>query len=99
MEQDISSLVTRFGGECCLSSKEGQEKVMEGGPWTYLGRVILMRRWETGIAPDVFDQSTIVLWLQLHNLPIKVRDLEIAVKLAKMAGKVVPKTKTKKQLS
>ncbi|CAM8984001.1 unnamed protein product [Rhodiola kirilowii] len=159
MEQDVDALVTKLGGECCLTVsrdevnragsklrwalimkvmmdkkvkekllwdtlrsvwvlagkvsfaklsdkvfvanfqlKEDQEKILEGGPWTYLGRVILMKRWEPGIAPDNFRHNTIQMWVQLHNLPMEARDPDIAVKLARIAGKVVPKVKTKRQL-
>ncbi|KAL9690864.1 hypothetical protein QQ045_011276 [Rhodiola kirilowii] len=46
-----------------FQSKEDQEKILEGGPWTYMGKVIVMKRWEPGIAPDNFRHNSIQMTL------------------------------------
>lgn len=71
-----------------FSSKEDQEKVLSGGPWTLEGSAILIQKWETGMNEDDFVNTTISIWVHIHRLPFELRKTEFAKNLAVYAGRI-----------
>lgn len=53
-------------------TEEDQEKVLEGGPWTFEGSAIVMQRWEAGMTED-FTNTMINVSIQVHKLPFELR--------------------------
>lgn len=40
-------------------TKDDQDRVLNGGPWSFGGNTILMQKWETGMMEDDFDNTKI----------------------------------------
>ena len=74
---------TRFGlADACVqgngifffkfSIEEGKDRVLEGGPWLFARRHLLLRRWERGIKFLGEGISKIFVWIQLYNVPVEL---------------------------
>lgn len=68
--------------------QEDQRRVLEGGPWTYEGSVLLMQRWKPGMNGEDFECFKFNIWVHIHNLPFELRSQSFAMELAKLAGDV-----------
>lgn len=58
-----------------ISSKEDQEKILEGGPWSVEGIAILVQKWEPGMTTEDLDNTCINIWVQLYGLPFELRNM------------------------
>ncbi|KAK1660498.1 hypothetical protein QYE76_048657 [Lolium multiflorum] len=45
------------------------EKVMEGGPWVFRGKSVLIAPYDGFTKPSSIDLNTILMWIQIHDLP------------------------------
>lgn len=55
-----------------LASKDDQEKVLKGGPWSVEGTAILLQKWEPDMTEDDFDNTRINSWVHLYGLPFEL---------------------------
>ncbi|KAM0930961.1 hypothetical protein ACQ4PT_000661 [Festuca glaucescens] len=59
------------------------EKVMDGGPWVFRGKSVLMAPYDGFTKPSSIDLNTLLIWIQIHDLPVGYKDL-----IKTLAGKV-----------
>jgi hypothetical protein len=45
------------------------EKVMDGGPWVFRGKSVLIAPYNGYTKPSTIDLNTILMWIQIHDLP------------------------------
>ena len=62
------------------------EKVMYGGPWVFRGKAVLLAPYDGFTKPSTIDLNTILLWIQIHDLPIGYKD--VVATLASKIGEV-----------
>jgi hypothetical protein len=46
------------------------EKVMNGGPWVFRGKSVLMAPYDGFIKPSTIELNTLLIWIQIHDLPV-----------------------------
>jgi hypothetical protein len=51
------------------------EKVMAGGPWVFRGKTVLLAPYDGFTKPSTIDLNTLLLWIQIHDLPVGYKDL------------------------
>jgi hypothetical protein len=61
----------------------GWEKVMDGGPWVFRGKSVLIAPYDGFTKTSTIELSTILLWIQIHDLPDGFKGM-----LKTLAGKV-----------
>lgn len=71
-----------------LASKDDQNKVLEGGPWSVEGTAILCQKWEPGMTGEDFVKTKINVWAHLYGLRFELRNIPAAIKIAEYAGRV-----------
>ncbi|KAK4381150.1 hypothetical protein Sango_2996300 [Sesamum angolense] len=48
------------------------EKVLEGGPWLYLGQPIVLQKWEPGMVLRKLKHTEVPVWIKLRHLPVEL---------------------------
>ncbi|KAL9678880.1 hypothetical protein QQ045_016731 [Rhodiola kirilowii] len=72
-----------------FKKREDRDRTLLGGPWTYRGAVVLMKRWDSEIPPKKAVLDTFSIWLQIHNVPLEMMTDKLAHKVAAVAGRVI----------
>ncbi|KAL9662854.1 hypothetical protein QQ045_027689 [Rhodiola kirilowii] len=76
-----------------LRSEEEQRRVLEGGPWTFMGWAVTVEKWRNGSIPTNYNSNTIRMWVQIHNIPVEYSESNTPRELADLVGKVVKEEK------
>lgn len=71
-----------------FDNKDKLLKVLDGGPWTFDGATVMIRRWLLESTLELMEFETLKIWVQLHNIPMDMLMDEVAVEIAEVAGKV-----------
>ncbi|KAL9661387.1 hypothetical protein QQ045_026211 [Rhodiola kirilowii] len=74
-----------------LRSEEEQLRILEGGPWTFMGWAVIVEKWRNGSAPTVYNSRSIRMWVQVHNVPSELREGSTSTpqEIASLVGKVI----------
>ncbi|KAK4384224.1 hypothetical protein Sango_3080900 [Sesamum angolense] len=48
------------------------EEVIEGGPWLYLGQLIVLQKWEPGMVLRKLKHTEVPIWIKLRHLPVEL---------------------------
>ncbi|KAL9690959.1 hypothetical protein QQ045_011376 [Rhodiola kirilowii] len=72
-----------------FDSEEDMRKAMEDGPWWFKGWAVLLQRWWKGMKPSDVNQRKIEIWIQMHEVPIQVRDRTTAKEVATVVVNLV----------
>ncbi|KAL9673458.1 hypothetical protein QQ045_029716 [Rhodiola kirilowii] len=72
-----------------LRNEEEQRRILEGGPWTFMGWAVTVERWRVGSVPMDYNSNVIRMWVQIHNIPVEYRESNTPRELADLAGKVI----------
>jgi hypothetical protein len=51
------------------------EKVMEGGPWVFRGKSVLMAPYDGFTKPSTIKLDTLLMWIQIHDLPVGYKNM------------------------
>ncbi|KAM0827048.1 hypothetical protein ACQ4PT_068445 [Festuca glaucescens] len=51
------------------------EKVMNGGPWVFRGKSVLLAPYDGFTKPSTIDLNSLLIWIQIHDLPVGYKDL------------------------
>jgi hypothetical protein len=51
------------------------EKVMNGGPWVFRGKSVLLAPYDGFTKPSTIDLNSLLMWIQIHDLPVGYKDL------------------------
>ncbi|XP_042952204.1 uncharacterized protein LOC122289286 [Carya illinoinensis] len=65
-----------------------KRKVLQGRPWSFDRHLICMKDFKDDLAPNEISFKTEPFWVQLHNVPFAVMNVEQGVKLGSVIGKV-----------
>ncbi|CAM8937347.1 unnamed protein product [Rhodiola kirilowii] len=76
-------------------SEEDMRRVLEGGPWWFKGWAILLQKWWKGMKPSDVNQRKIEISMQMHEVPIQIRDKTTAKDVANEVGGLVEREGTK----
>ncbi|CAM8920943.1 unnamed protein product [Rhodiola kirilowii] len=72
-----------------LNNEEEHIRAIEGGPWTFMGWAVIVEKWRRGTTASNFNSWNIRIWVQVHNVPVELRDRAVPKELAELAGKVI----------
>ncbi|CAM9000682.1 unnamed protein product [Rhodiola kirilowii] len=72
-----------------LRNEEEQNRILEGGPWTFMGWAVLVEKWIQGKTPLDYISMKLRIWIQIHNFPMELREGSAPCELAELAGRVV----------
>lgn len=59
---------------------------MDHGPWSVKGALLSLQPWPSELTLAEIDFSTILFWIQVHNLPRNRMNLDTALKIGNYAG-------------
>lgn len=45
------------------------ERVMDEGPWTFKGKVVVLAHYDGFTKPSTIELNKIDIWMQIHDLP------------------------------
>ena len=51
------------------------DKVMDGGPWVFRGKSVLLAPYDGFTKPSTIDLNLLLIWIQIHDLPVGYKDL------------------------
>ena len=66
------------------------ERVLANEPWTFDKHVVLLQRFDGSVPARYLRFTNLKIWVQIHGLPMRMLDLEIAIELGETLGKVTP---------
>ncbi|KAL9690346.1 hypothetical protein QQ045_010744 [Rhodiola kirilowii] len=72
-----------------LRNEEEFQRVLEGGPWTFMQGAVIAERWRKGARPNDYSSTKIRMWLQVHNVSPELREGTTPLELASLAGRVI----------
>ncbi|KAI8530017.1 hypothetical protein RHMOL_Rhmol11G0021300 [Rhododendron molle] len=82
-------------------SKEAKQQVLDGGPYFFSQKYLILKDWHRMIKPVKEQPSHIPAWVRLHNLPLELWNQECLSRVASTIGKPLhvdqATTKTSKQ--
>lgn len=70
------------------------DAVLEGGPWHFAGRPIILRKWEPHLSIEKDNISKIPIWVHFFNIPLEYWTPEGLSYIASMIGKPLRVDKT-----
>jgi hypothetical protein len=65
------------------------EHVMHGGPWSYQGDVVLVRKLKDGEDPNTVQFESMPIWAQFTRIPFYLLSKQLARKLARNLGEYI----------
>ncbi|KAF7802785.1 cysteine desulfurase mitochondrial-like [Senna tora] len=71
-----------------FNDEEAMNRAMEGGPWSFRNRWLVLLRWRCGIAENDKAFSRVKFWVQIWGAPLHCRTEKVAHKLCAALGKV-----------
>ncbi|KAL0303399.1 UNVERIFIED_CONTAM: hypothetical protein Sradi_6208000 [Sesamum radiatum] len=54
-----------------LGRKPPFHQVIDGGPWLFLGQLLVLQQWEPGMALCKYSHTQVPVWIKLRHLPIE----------------------------
>jgi hypothetical protein len=51
------------------------EKIMNGGPWVFRGKSVLLAPYDGFTKPSTIDLNSLLIWIQIHDLQVGYKDL------------------------
>ena len=66
------------------------ERVLVNEPWTFDKHVVLLQRFDGSIPARFLRFTKLKIWVQIHSLPMRMLDPEIAIELGETLGQVTP---------
>lgn len=82
-----------------FNKKEDMNSVLEAGPWSFLGDIVLCETWKQGLDLKQLQFNKAEVWLQIHNLPIEMVRSEMAKEFASYAGLVLKEFHSKSSIN
>ncbi|KAF7802792.1 cysteine desulfurase mitochondrial-like [Senna tora] len=71
-----------------FNDEEAMNREMEGGPWSFRNRWLVLLTWRCGITENDKAFSRVKLWVQIWGAPLHCRTEKVARKLCAALGKV-----------
>lgn len=69
------------------TEKDG-DMVLEGGPWSFEGEVLILQKWEEGMTAEDFNNTKINIFVQVYGLPFELRKDEGTRSVVEQIGKI-----------
>ncbi|KAL9681362.1 hypothetical protein QQ045_013145 [Rhodiola kirilowii] len=80
-----------------LRNEEEYQRVLEGGPWTFIQSAIIAEKWRKGARPLNYNSTKIGMWVQIHNIPAELRKGTTPSELASLVGRVKDELQDRKK--
>lgn len=64
-------------------------KIMTLGPWSIMGSLMILRKWEAQKTLEEIDFSFIPFWVQIQGLPLGFLNARSGLKIAESLGKII----------
>ncbi|XP_027061100.1 uncharacterized protein [Coffea arabica] len=71
-----------------IPSTDDRERILDGGPWIFDSRVLVMEEWYEGVEEDERAFRTAPLWVQAWNLPVHWISKEVGWKIGSIFQEV-----------
>lgn len=65
------------------------EKVLLGEPWSYDWHLVILQRFDGGKPISELEFKFCTFWVQIHDLPFKFMNLEMALQIGETIGPVI----------
>lgn len=88
--KDCGPIKIRQFGACFFfefQDEDSKNKVLEGGPYFFSRRYLVLKEWERMLAPSTEHPSTIPVWVKIHKLPLECWTEEGLSRIASKIGK------------
>lgn len=98
--KDCGPIKIRQLGACFFfefEDEESKNKVLEGGPYFFSKRYLVLKEWERMLAPTTEHPSTIPTWVKIHKLPLECWTEEGLSRIASTIGGLNVDVATAKQ--
>ncbi|KAL0003706.1 hypothetical protein SO802_011267 [Lithocarpus litseifolius] len=63
--------------------------VMNNGPWSFNGNILVLRRWEIGMTASSVTFPVLLIWIQIRGLPFDLVSEEVGREIESGMGRVV----------
>ena len=78
-----------------FDSKEEVDKILAAKPWSFDKCIMVLSRHEHSTPINALDMNTVSFWVQVHDIPLRFRNKEVAEKICDAIGLVTqPKNPT-----
>jgi hypothetical protein len=71
-----------------FSNVDDKRRVMEGRPWLFDRSVLVLKEIDEEIPPLQMDFSKVLLWVQVHDMPLMCMNRDVGVKIGQSIGMV-----------
>lgn len=66
-----------------------KRKFVELGPWNIEGFPLILKQWNQNMVVEDLDFSSLLIWIQVRNLPIEYMSKENAIEIGALVGEVL----------
>lgn len=71
-----------------FDSKEEVDRILEAEPWSFDKCIMVLSRHEHSTPINALDMNTLSFWVQVHDIPLRFRNKEVARKICETIGLV-----------
>lgn len=72
-----------------FKNEEDLCRIISKGPWSVMGAILVLRRWETGKAFKDLEFNFSPFWVQIHGLPLGFLNSKSGMVIAESLGEVI----------
>ncbi|KAL0013547.1 hypothetical protein SO802_000616 [Lithocarpus litseifolius] len=71
-----------------FDSKEDVDRILAAEPWSFDKHIMVVARYDNTVAVDCSEIATVAFWVQVHDIPIRFRNKEVAEQICEAMGSV-----------